>query len=196
MREVMRFFVTYAQCKMEETEGKPTVAQYIIEALDADQITSQDPILRKIIDEYRNAADPSAINERHYIDMDDAGVASFVASAVGGRQHLSKIHSKYSVVKDEGEMLDTLVPRAVDELRMRVLTQMIDALMARLNASVEAGAPEEEIEEEMRQLADLNKVKRSFSVDRLGERAIIKGAHPSSCAPRRWPSCSHPMPSS
>ncbi len=174
MREVMRFFVTYTQCKMEETEGKPTVAQYIIEALDADQITAQDPILRKIIDEYRNADDPSAINERHYIDMDDAGVASFVASAVGGRQHLSKIHSKYSVVKDEGEMLDTLVPRAVDELRMRVLTQMIDALMAKLNASVEAGAPEEEIEDEMRQLADLNEVKRSFSIDRLGERAIIK----------------------
>ena len=71
-------------------------------------------------------------------------------------------------------MLDTLVPRAVDELRMRVLTQMIDALMAKLNASVEAGAPEEEIEDVMRQLADLNKVKRSFSVNRLGERAIIK----------------------
>lgn len=174
MREVMRFFVTYTQCEMKETEGKPTVAQYIIEALDADQITSQDPVLRKIIDEYRNAADPSAIDERHYINMDDAGVASFVANAVGGRQHLSKIHSKYSVVKDESEMLDTLVPRAVDELRMRVLTQMIDSLMAKLNTAAETGAPEEEIEDVMRQLADLNKVKRSFSVDRLGERAIIK----------------------
>lgn len=169
MREVMRFFVTYAQSKMEQTEGRPTVAQYIIESLDADQIQTPDPTFNKILDEYRNAADPTAIDERHFINMADEDVVRFVASAIS-RPQLSRIHSRYTDIKREEEQLDYLVPRAVDELRMKVIIQMLDD--AYLN--LQTATTDEQAAAIMEQIANLTKVKKSFSMERLGERAICR----------------------
>ena len=169
MREVMRFFVTYAQSKMEQTEGQPTVAQYIIESLDADQIQTPDPTFNKILDEYRNAADPTAIDERHFINMADEDVVRFVASAIS-RPQLSRIHSRYTDIKREEEQLDYLVPRAVDELRMKVIIRMLDD--AYLN--LQTATTDEQAAAIMEQIANLTKVKKSFSMERLGERAICR----------------------
>lgn len=170
MKEVLRFFVSYTQEKMELTEGQPSVAQYIIESLDADQIPTQNPTFNKILNEYRNAPDPTTIDERHFINMADEDVARFVAWAVGSRQPLSRIHSRYTVVKDEDEQLDVLVPRAVDELRMKVLNEMLDDAMLRLSQATS----DEEAASLMEHIAKLTQVKKTFAEKRLGERAICR----------------------
>lgn len=169
MAEVMRFFVSYTQNKMLETDKQPTVAQYIIEALDADQIQSNNPTFNKILDEYRSAPDKSRIDDHHFMTMGDNDVASFVANAIGSRLPLSKIHSRYTVIKDESELLDSLVPRAVDELRMTLIKRMINDTMRQIQS-----ASDDDILPLMEQLEKLNEIKRSFSVNRLGERAILQ----------------------
>ena len=170
MKEVLRFFVSYTQEKMELIEGQPSVAQYIIESLDADQIQTPNPTFNKILNEYRNAPDPTTIDERHFINMADEDVARFVAWAVGSRQPLSRIHSRYTVVKDEDEQLNELVPRAVNELRMKVLNEMLDDAMLRLSQATS----DEEAASLMEHIAKLTQVKKTFAEKRLGERAICR----------------------
>lgn len=174
MKEVMRFFVSYTQDKMLETEGQPTVAQFIISALDSDNITTANPTFNKILDEYRSAPDKSTIDERHFMNMGDNDVAQFVATAIGSRTPLSKIHSRYTVIKDESEMLDPLVNRAIDELRMTVIERMIDDAMRRLQQAVQGNASDDDVDALMQEINQLNEVKKQFCLNRLGERAILR----------------------
>lgn len=174
MKEVMRFFVSYTQDKMLETEGQPTVAQFIVAALDSDNITTANPTFNKILDEYRSAPDKSTIDERHFMNMGDNDVAQFVATAIGSRTPLSKIHSRYTVIKDESEMLDPLVNRAIDELRMTVIERMIDDAMRRLQQAVQSNASDNDVDALMQEINQLNEVKKQFCLNRLGERAILR----------------------
>ncbi len=174
-REVMRFFVMYAQSRMEKTEDSPTVADYIISAIDCDGLVSSDSVIMRVLDEYRKAEDKSKIDSTYYINMPDAEISSFVAHAIGGRQELSSIHKKSGgTIYEESELLDELVPRAVDELRMKHIIIMIEETMAELKTkSMSDSTSEEEISGLMEKLRDLNEIKREFSLE-MGERAVVK----------------------
>lgn len=171
MREIMRYLVTYTQAELHVGEGVITVGDYILSMLDADGLTPQSPTLVKILDEYRDAPDRRAIDDKHYLGMADPDVVAFVAQAIGGRPALSKIHSKYSPVEMEKDSLDEFVPRAIKELQIKQVYRMWDETMATLNRLTEEGASDEEIEKVMNDLNDLNKVKRELSLE-MGERAI------------------------
>ena len=171
MREIVRYLVTYTQSTLHVGGAETTVGDYIIGMLDADGLTPQSPTLAKIIDEYRNAPDRRAVDDKHFLSMEDAGVVEFTAQAIGGRPALSKIHSKYSQVELEKDSLDEFVPRAIKELQIKQVYKMWDETMATLDKLTQEGADDEEIEKVMNDLNDLNKVKRELSLE-MGERAI------------------------
>ena len=172
-REVVRFFVTYTQNVLQAVEDGPiTVGEYIIRELDADGFSSYEPMLNKIIDTYKEAEDRSQVNEMTFINLGDPDISAFIANVVGGRQELSRIHSKYTTVEREEDMLDTLVVRAVDELRLNRLLKMIEEATEQMNDLIKNGATEDEICAAMKQIADLTQVKCQMSKE-MGERAVL-----------------------
>lgn len=177
MREILRYLVTYTQSTIHVQDGEETtemtVGDYIVSMLEADGLEPHDATLRTILDEYRNAPDRKAIDDKHYLGMADPGVAAFVAKAIGGRPQLSKIHSKYSPVEMEKDSLDEFVPRAVQELQMKQVVKMIDDAMNEMNRLIAEGADDSEVERVMTDLSNLNQVKRELSLQ-MGERAIVR----------------------
>lgn len=173
MREVVRLFITYTQNRLMEQEGQPTVGDFIISTLDTEDITSHEEMLNIMLDFYRQAPDKSQVSITQFTAIPDARVSAFIAHAVGGRQELSKIHSRYAVVEPEEKQLDYLVPRALNELRMVKLLKMIDEATDEMNRLTAENAPDEKIEEAMAMLRDLTEVKRELAME-LGERAIVR----------------------
>lgn len=166
-REVMRLFVTYAQKPLGDT----TVAERILQDIDADNIRSQEEVINNILSEYRNATDRSVIDDKYYLKLPDPDICQFVADAVGGRQELSRIHSKYATVEKEEAMLDYLVPRALDELRWKHLMHMIAETTELMNTMVKEGAADEEVDGVLKRLIILNGVKKKMAM-KMGERVI------------------------
>ena len=156
-----------------EQEGQPTVGDFIISTLDTEDITSHEEMLNIMLDFYRQAPDKSQVSITQFTAIPDARVSAFIAHAVGGRQELSKIHSRYAVVEPEEKQLDYLVPRALNELRMVKLLKMIDEATDEMNRLTAENAPDEKIEEAMAMLRDLTEVKRELAME-LGERAIVR----------------------
>lgn len=173
MAEVMRLFVTYPQAPIEQMEGRPTVAQFIAETLADDNIAPTNPVFGKILDEYRNAPDPAAVDTRHFMSMPDADVSRFVAEALGRPQE-SRIHSRYAVVKSEEESLDAFVQRALFELMFPEVVRKGDELRRELAEKSAAGAvSDEELDGILADIAKYDRVKTLLSVRQLGERAVF-----------------------
>lgn len=173
MAEVMRLFVTYPQVRIEQLEGAPTVAQFIAETLADDNIAPANPVFGKILDEFRNAPDPAAVDTRHFLNMPDADVNRFVAEALG-RPRESRIHSRYAVVKSEEESLDAFVQRALFELMFPEVVRKGDELRRELaEKSAAATVSDEELDAIMSDIAKYDRVKTLLSTQQLGERAVF-----------------------
>ncbi len=170
--ELMRLFVSYTQEKLDMPSGEQkTVGDYVVEALDADGIVSRDEIHNRIINEYKSAADKSAIDANYLLRLTDSDITFFVAHALS-REELSRIHSRFTVVTPEEKLLNEIVPRAVNELRFRRLSEMTEDLMNQIKIKTQSGASAEELTELLETLRDYNEVRRQFSTE-MGERSII-----------------------
>lgn len=175
MREVLRYMVKYTQNIIHDPDNdgaEITVGDYVLNAIDVDGLMPSDPTLAKIINEYRDAEDRTAINDNYYICLPDPDVNAFAANAIS-RQQLSKIHSKYTTVEEEVDQLDKFVPRAVNELRLRRVIQMAEEATNELTRLIAEGASEERLDEAMRYLNDLNIVKKELAQE-MGDRSILK----------------------
>lgn len=176
MREIFRYMVTYTQSVLHINDGEQTVemtvGDYISDMLAADGLEPNDQALRTILNEYRQAPDRTVIDDRYFLQMPDPGVTGFVAEVLGGRPALSKMHSKYSPVELEKDSLDEFVPRAIQELQMAQVMKMIEETQKEMDRLIAEGADDEALDEVMRNLNDLNKLKKEFSMQ-MGERSIV-----------------------
>lgn len=165
-RELMRLLVTYSQHRLERLSGSPTVGDYILEALQVDELHSREPNLEALVELYRQAPNRELVGFRQFLSVGDPVASSFVASTEGDRPALSRLHNKYSPVEPEEALLDTLVPRAIDQLRLRRVQEMIAAAEQALKSG---GADTTEC---LQRLMDLNGVKQELSRE-MGERAVL-----------------------
>lgn len=173
MHEIMRFFVTYTQTKMNTTSAQTTVAEYILNALDADGLHPQTPVLQRILEEYRSASDRTKLDINYFRNMPDPEISTFVAQAIMSRPELSKMHSRVGTVELEKDQLDDFVPRAVKELQMKLVIKMGDDARRQLNELIAQNAPDEQLDEIMVTIQNLDMVKRELAME-MGERAIVK----------------------
>ncbi len=174
LREIMRFFVTYTQSIIHTAEGDFTVGDYILTNLDADQIHPETPVLAKILDEYRNAADRTQIDSKYFTISSDPEVSAFTAACIGGRPMRSKMFKDTRPEELEENSLDEFVPRALNELQMKMLNKMYDDTMVEISSLESQENPDEaRLTELLQMLSQINLAKKELASE-MGERAIVR----------------------
>ncbi len=172
-REILRLFVTYVDKKIfANTEQETTVGEYILSLLDSDNIQSTDENFKKIIDVYRSAEDRSSITSQFFINQPDSDVSNMAVDLLSSRAELSKYHERFFTIVKECDMLDDLVPHAMNELQIRIVAHRIDELNKTLREAEQNKTSEEEINGIMEELVKYNNVKRILS-KMLGGRTMI-----------------------
>ena len=108
----------------EERDGMPysvTVGEYIIHELAEDELEMLNPRLREIQNEYRkNYRNPGFIPSKYFIGNPDVSICELVADILSEPYELSKLWTlKDSSMRTEEMMLDELLPKIVDNYKMR-----------------------------------------------------------------------------
>lgn len=150
-----------------------TVARFISDELDRDELKFLNPVHQLIIDEYKEHSSDETFNpERYFLYHPNDKVSQLAADLVTEKYTLSKVHSKIKKIETDVERLGDLVPRLIYEFKNSLI---LDLYRQKLNELKTASDLKNNvrIDEIMRELAELDIVKKEFSKT-LGERIIIK----------------------
>jgi len=172
-KELMRFFVSYVDVKMfVGSEEETTVGEYIIAQLAADNMSSYDETINRLLQSFVDAPDRSAVKPDFFVNQADQAISAMAADLLEPKHTLSKYHKRFYNVVDEKDQLDDLVPRCMNEMRMKKLMVEIDKIKAELKEAEANGAPAEVIDEIMNRLFVYNEAKRQVS-KLIGNRTVI-----------------------
>ncbi|MFV0391628.1 MAG: DNA primase [Paludibacteraceae bacterium] len=105
-----------------EKELPYLVAEYILNELEQDALTLQNPVLEKIKEEYAANFSREDFNpENYFIYHADVNISQYVAELITEKYTLSKVHTKYHKNKSDLERLDELAPRFILEYKLAVV---------------------------------------------------------------------------
>jgi len=158
---------------VENNNVTKTVADYIIEELECDELQLEQAIHRLIIEEYKLRTNDENFNpERHFLHHSDSKVSLLAADLITEKYTLSKVHSKTKKIETDAERLIELVPRLVFELKNSVV---LDKIKQKLICLKEANEAKNNIliTEIMQEMSYLEIFKKQLAKE-LGERIIIK----------------------
>ncbi len=178
-REVLRFLMKYSDELLiteeatEETQ-KITVGQYILNELRNDDLRSVNPLYNLVLEEYEHAqaegSDP--IGMRFFVNHANAEISQLASDLLGNEYTLSKIHLRFTTIKDEKELLINLVPKVVAELKLKKVKHLIDECRLKLQQIEKEGNNEQQWVQQMQELMMWEKVKGVIS-QTLGFRTIL-----------------------
>ena len=157
----------------EQKQVPVSVAQYVIDELDRDELQFDNPLHQSILSEIReHAHEPDFLSERHFLYHQNQIVSQLTAELITEKYTLSKLHSKIKKVESDIDRLIDLVPRVVFEFKNSLIIDIIRQKLLELKAASDA-RNYERASEIMREMAELEGAKRELSKT-LGERIIIK----------------------
>ncbi len=156
----------------ERSEIPVTVAEYILSELDRDNLTSSDPLIHQIIAEFREHYQEDFFNpERHFVQHENPEICNLVSGLLVDKYIESVIWKrKGSYVEDEHEILYLLVPRLVEEYKLRHVKIMIAGMMKQIG-ELQSSDDLERIMELQTLIQNLKKVEKELT-KKLGKRAI------------------------
>jgi DNA primase len=158
----------------EETgqEEKVKVGQYIISEIEKDNLSSVDPVIQLIYDELKEHLHEEFFNpERHFVQHENREVGNLVSGLLVDKYIESVIWKrKGAFVEDEHEILYVLVPRLIEEYKLRHVKLMKTEIMRKIG---EIKDPDnmDQVMELQAIISNLNKVERELS-KKLGKRAV------------------------
>ena len=178
-REMMRYFMKYCdeflitEAADESTPGI-NVGQYILQELQKDELRCVNPLYNMILDEFEQAqtSHNGAVSMRFFVNHANAEISRLASDLLGNEYTLSKIHNRFSTIKQEKELLIELVPKAVFEFKFKKVKQMIAQVRLQLQQTEHGGNNPEQLEQLMLQLMGLEKMKAYIS-QALGFRTIV-----------------------
>ncbi len=167
-QELIRLMVCYGQetlVELDEETGEVgiTVADYIINELCSDELDLQQPLLRKVFEEYRQLSYNGAIvNGKYFTHHPDPDISRLVAGLVEPKYVLSNIHKRHgTTVKTEENSLTEVVPASVLAYKnKRVLIRLQELSHAIRQA--EADKDEEQLMALCEQYKNLTLVKKEL----------------------------------
>ena len=109
---------------------------------------------------------------RFFVNHANAEISRLASDLLGNEYTLSKIHNRFSTIKQEKELLIELVPKAVFEFKFKKVKQMIAQVRLQLQQTEHGGNNPEQLEQLMLQLMGLEKMKAYIS-QALGFRTIV-----------------------
>lgn len=179
-REVLRMLLKYGSEKIFEIENEETktkeeisVAEYIFSELDADEITSSDGATQQILNEYRENLDSEHFDASrtfiHHIDVNVSKLSSDILSEKYAESNFWK--KSGSFVEEEQEILYYLVPKIIQEYKLKIVKEMVKAALEEMKKAA--------VDNDIDKLTALQEnIKRLKSVEKmlsakLGNRTII-----------------------
>lgn len=159
--------------RLDETARRQTaegVERISRECGDMASIQAAEKALKERVEADRKEAADSFTSEyiaRKLASSANDTVRSITLELVNSRHKLSKIHTKFSKIETEEERLKDLVPMAVYNLKEAIIEQRIKEAQNELRS----GLTQEQVIEKMRELTDLNNMKRELA-RYLGERTV------------------------
>lgn len=124
-----------------------TVGQYIIEELEADQITFGDSIYQTLIQDYKNYMDKPDFNpEEHFTFHLFPEISTFVINLISDKYELSKIYSKQNIsenvksakpINTEVQRLPELLPKLINELKLTLIRMQLEELTQQLRQALQ-----------------------------------------------------------
>lgn len=176
-REVLRCLLKYGhlslgEVQMGEERKEATVAQYIIHELRQDNLNSKNEVHNIILEAYEQQIDQAEFKiDRLLVSHSDPRVSMLVTDLIAHEYPLSKIHTRHGRVNKDEDILTTLIPRVVIELKWRLVKWHIDELREELKKCEKEG-DSNKVMELMRELTNLQEVFKIISKQQ-GERTVI-----------------------
>ena len=133
-RELLKLLIKYGSHQIFEIEnpesGKPDpvyVAGFILSELEADQMDSVNPVIKTVFDEYRLYADDKNFDAiKHFVNHPDLLVSQLISDILSEKNKLSGFWRKRgSFIEEEHEILYQLVPKVLQEYKLRYITFLI-----------------------------------------------------------------------
>ncbi len=179
--ELLRFLIRYCPEPLFEIETENpdqteiiTVGQYIIQQLTEDELVPEKPLFQIIFNEViERLNDENFRPERYFTHHPDEKINRLVSDLLAEKWVESKRWSKAgSYTEKEEEILDMLVPRIVNEYKLRKIKEMHLELEHQIDV-LHKNNNESELFEVLSKIQNLKKIEKYLS-DNLGSRAIIQ----------------------
>lgn len=148
------------------------VGEYILAELEADGLNSVNPVVQQIFEELREHQFEELFNpERHFVQHENGAISGAVSGLLVDK-HIESIiwRKRGAFVEDEDEILHFIVPRLIEEYKLRHVKLMIDEIMKKIGDE-QISNDMDKIIELQTIITNLKKVEKDLSV-KLGKRAV------------------------
>ncbi|MBN2681838.1 MAG: DNA primase [Bacteroidales bacterium] len=156
-----------------EEKNSITVFNYVAEELGKDELTINNPIFKKILDEYLiNQNQGKEINIKHFTFHPDAEISKTAANLLADKAILSQIWTRHdSLIETEEMILGRIVPRAINEFKFKYIKHKLKEITSEMIVA-QNNNDFDKIIELQKQKIMLDIVKGKLSTE-LGERTIM-----------------------
>jgi len=133
-RELLKLLIKYGLHKIFDVENPVTgeidpvyVADYILTELEADKLESVNPVIKSVFDEYRTHIDDEAFDAiKYFVNHPDHQISQLVSDIMSEKNKLSQFwRKKGSFIEEEHDILHQLVPKVLQECKLRYISFLI-----------------------------------------------------------------------
>jgi DNA primase len=171
---LLRILIRYCNHDLFSIENETTrktevvkVSQYIMGELENDGLASYDPVMRTIFEEFQAHYEEEYFNpERYFVQHENPQVSALISGLLVDKHTESMIWKrKGAYVEDEDEILYVLVPRLVEEYKLR------HVMLIKEIGTLKGDNDLEKIMELQTTITNLKLVEKDLS-KKLGKRAV------------------------
>ena len=177
-KELVKFIIKYGNVNMVETENQDeteqlSVGEYIVSQLKEDELEFENPLYNKILKLYEDNKDRNEFQAiKFFASHMEPEVSHLCSDLLSKEETLSKIHSRFGATDlDEGSRLDTLVPKVMNELKLKKVKSLIEKNRKDLRTA-EQNKDADRLMEIMQTMVRLQQLQALLSKE-LGNRTIV-----------------------
>lgn len=163
----------FGEKEHEGTRVTVTVADFIVHEITSDELSFNDRVFGEIFNEYKFHVDQGIFpGDQHFVRHPDPEISQVSVDMLAESYELARIWSeRQAFVESEDRMLKEMVPESVLKFKSDKIKEMRVALLAEIEAAVEAGDMET-VGRLQKQVSMLNKVMNGISKN-LGKRIVL-----------------------
>ncbi len=178
-REFLRFLLKYCKTPLWEEEDEETnktylvlVGEFMIDELEADELVSENKLFQKIFYEISDNLDKDNFDPwKHFIYHPESSVSKFATDLLSDKYIESKRWTKAGAFTEkEEDILDVLIPRIVNEYKLRKIKLMMAGIEKAIDAAAAANDFDKVIEEQSTYM-NLKRLEKNLA-ENLGNRTI------------------------
>ena len=181
-KEMIRLIIKFGDRNMMEKEDEEeedvlddsiTVGEYVLAQLKEDELEFINPLYNKIFKLYdQNKDNPGFSALKFFVSHTEKDVSHLASDLLSREYTLSKIHKRFGAGDlDEGLKLDTLVPKVMNELKLKKVKTLIEQYQKEIKTA-EKNKDVEKLMEIMQTMVKLQQLQSLLSKE-LGNRAIV-----------------------